>query len=932
MTDPLTTRTPATFHAFAAEGWSLRALNPKAVPEPLRRTLADGIPARVPGEAMVDLLRAGLIADPFDADHETAVQWVGDVDWCYAHVFDWQDQGDERHDLVAYGLDTIAQVRLNGRPVGHAENCFRTYRWDVRDHLCEGRNELEICLTSPVAYAADRERRHGYYPHAGHAFNQIRKPGCAFGWDWGIDVANSGIWRPIGLDSWSGARLESVKTNVTVGPDGTGYVRVVVGVERAASGMLTTGPDAERNMPITVTAELSRQHFRTVATAVVEPRRTGVDMTLAVPNPQLWWPRGYGDQPLYDLNIRLDGIVPSRCGDEEATVAGCGGGRIRRPVHRMSGERHDRIGIRTIELDTAADEVGRPFRFVVNGVPIHARGYNWIPARAFISQIDGDDYRRAMRDLTESNANMVRIWGGGIYEADLFYDLADEFGMLVWQDFMLACAAYPEDAEFAAQLESEAREQIVRLMTHPSLALWNGSNECRQAYAGWDGYRRDLRDDDREDNGLGYGERGWGDRYYAELLPRLLHELDPTRYYLPSSPMSLSDYAPVNLDTDGTTHIWDIWNAADYRTYAAYRPRFADEYGYQAPPAWSTLARVVHDVPLDPFGPQMLAHQKATLGNEKLALGMRSHLTPGSFHDVRRRDDGSYDWLLATDRWQDAEDWHWACQLQQAQAIRFGTGHMRAIEPVNAGALIWQLNDGWPVISWSAVDVDGHRKPMWYAARECFRPRFALVRSCAVHPRPRLTWERYMPEPDSLELVVVNDTRESWRDVWQVRRMNLHTGEVIAERRYRMAVEGGSVGRVLLDAEIAQVRDSCDEIVVADPVGGEASDCERAIYDPVDVIDQHLDVTPFDATVQRSQGGYVIHVAANRYVRDLFCMADKADPQAYADQGMVSLLPGESLDLTVHSTRPAIGDALKAPNVLRCANDLKRNGDDSEVE
>lgn len=917
-------RIPDTFHAFAEDGWTLRALNPDAAPAELRPTLERGIPARVPGEAIVDLRRAGMIPDPFDADNETALQWIGDIDWCFTHEFEWHDDGSDRHDLVAYGLDTIAQIRLNGRPAGHSENFFRTWRWDVRGLLREGRNEIEISFTSPVAYTDLRERRTGYYPHAGHAFNQIRKPGYAFGWDWGIDAANSGIWRPIGLDSWSGARIDEIRTATAVDPDGTGRVTVTVGVERALSAKLTTGPGARDNGPVPLAVTLAREGFSTSVTAVIEPTRTTASVELRVPGAELWWPRGYGEQPLYDLTVLLNGAVEAAVDAVQAAPP-------------TSAVRRERIGLRTVDVETAADAVGRPFRFVVNGVPIHARGYNWIPGHAFISQVGERDYRRGMRDLTESNANMVRVWGGGIYESDLFYDLADELGVLVWQDFALACAAYPEDAEMRAEIEAEARERIVRLMPHPSLALWNGSNECRQAYAGWDGYRQDLRDDDAPAGALGYGERGWGDLYYERMLPGLLERLDPSRYYLPSSPMSLTDYAPVNLDTDGTTHIWDIWNAADYHDYARYTPRFADEFGYQAPPSWSTLTRVVHDEPLDPFGAQMLVHQKAPLGNEKLALGMRSHLTAGRFHDVHANGDGTYGWLTGTDHWADIEDWHWACQLQQAQAIRFGISHMRAVEPVNAGALVWQLNDSWPVISWAAVDSDGHRKPMWYAARDCFRSRFAVIRPICAHPKPILSWERVTPEPDSLELVAVNDTRVPWHGAWRVHLVSIHTGEELALREYSMTIAAGGVNRVVLDAELGAGLGSADAVLVADPVpvipvAGDAGttgvdpaqDFARVIHDPAEVIDQHLDAEPFTATARACDGGYAVRVTARRYVRDLFCMADKVDPLAGADRGMISLLPGERADLFVRSSVPGLEVALTASNVLRCANDLKR--------
>lgn len=389
-------------------------------------------------------------------------------------------------------------------------------------------------------------------------------------------------------------------------------------------------------------AEISGFGTNLSVDGVVAEGRNEAVLTIAVPEAKLWWPVGYGDQPLYDVDVTA--------GDAKEAF--------------WNGH----VGFRTVHVDTRADNIGRPFQIYVNDVPVHAHGYNWIPDDAFISRVSQRDYERGIRDLVESNSNMVRAWGGGIYESDEFYDLCDEYGIMVWQDFMLACAAYPEDAETKAEVEAEAREHITRLSEHASLIVWNGSNENYVAYSEWGGYKQALRDDDRKPNAYGYGEKPWGDYYYSELFPSLLAELDPSRSaYLPSSPMSFTKFTGANLDTDGTMHIWDAWNRADYTVYAQYTPRFADEFGYQAPPAWSTLTGAVHDGKLEPFGKQMLVHQKASGGNYKLARGMRSHITPGHLDDPvsfggvvnGKPSDGEHSWLIPTDNWADIEDWHW---------------------------------------------------------------------------------------------------------------------------------------------------------------------------------------------------------------------------------------------------------------------------------
>lgn len=910
------TSTNRTFVPLAA-GWTLTALNPEAAPAELRAALTTGIPAAVPGEATLALLDAGLIADPFDGDNENHQQWIGDIDWQYACTFDWQDDGQTRHDLVAGGLDTVADLRLNGRPVGHVENFHRSYRWDVRGLLREGTNTLEVAFASPVRESDRREQELGYLPHTEHhAFNQLRKPSYSFGWDWGIDVANAGIWRPIGIESWSGVRFAAVRPLVDVDRHGNGVLTVEVEIEREGSGRVMTVGDARRQTAVTVTAAVRGHGADVTGSAVVAPGETHATVTLDVEDAALWWPLGYGDQPLYDVTV------------DASVTAGADGAPAARPAGAQpQAEWSGRVGFRTVRVDTAADEIGRPFQIYVNDVPVHCRGYNWIPDDAYIARVGRADYERGVRDLVESNSNMVRIWGGGIYESDDLYDLCDERGVMVWQDFMLACASYHEDAFTKAQIEAEAREHISRLACHPSLVVWNGSNENYVAHAEWGGNKQAVRADDLPAGEYGYGQKPWGETYYREVFPRLLAELDPTRVYLESSPMSFTPYTAANLDTDGTMHIWDVWNRVDYRTYASYRPRFADEFGYQAPPAWSTLTGAVHDEVPDPFGAQMLVHQKASGGNIKLARGMRSHLTPGMIDDVTMHADGTRDWLIPTDRWDDIEDWHWACQLQQAQAIRFGVEYMRSIEPVNAGALIWQLNDDWPVVSWAAVDYGGHRKPLWHASRAFFAPRLATIQPrISDEAREAHNWEGVeVATYDHLALAVLNDTREAVSTAWTVERRALD-GTALATARFDVALGPCGHRDVDLPAELAAFGDPANEILVATPADP-ASGFARVVYNPAEVIDQRLTADPIEVDVAAEDGGYALTVTARAYARDVFCMVDKVDPAARIDGGLATLLPGESV--TWHVACGTVGDpaAFAAPNVMRCANDLKRNRD-----
>ncbi|MEE8738413.1 MAG: glycoside hydrolase family 2 protein [Bifidobacterium sp.] len=885
---------PSSSFLELADHWTLTTVSPARVPESLRDVLTRGIKASVPGEATLDLLRAGLIDDPFDGDNESTQQWIGDVDWCFTCVFPWTDDGAERHDLVAEGLDTVASITLNGVPVAATMNQFRSYRWDVRDHLQEGTNVLRVVFLSPVRECDRREYSVGSYPHAfHHAFNQMRKSASSFGWDWGIDVANAGITARMGIESWSIARIASVRPLADADDDGTGTLTAHVSIERA---------NRKSSLPLAVRTTLTGHETRIDRRAPVPAGRATVSVDLEVPHARLWWPAGYGGHPLYDLCIDLVA--------REDTVCGSWG------TH---------VGFRHVALNTDTDETGHAFEISVNGLPVHARGYNWIPDDAFPTRLDRSTYARAVSDMAESNSTMVRVWGGGLYETEDFYDLCDRAGIMVWQDLMFACAAYPEDASNRAQIEAEAREQITRLSCHASLVLWNGSNENYMGYVDWPWFRQGLVSEDEPRNACGYREKAWGEYYYGTLFPALLSELDPTRIYTPSAPISLTPHRSPNAQGDGTMHIWDVWNDEDYRRYARYTPRFADEFGYQAPPAWSTLIRNVHDEPLDPFGQQMLVHQKADLGNEKLARGMRSHLTPGRFDDDGVDAQGRHSWLIDTDRWDDMEDWHWACQLQQAQAIRFAVSHMRSLEPINSGMLIWQLNDDWPVVSWSAVDYDGHRKPLWYASKAFFAPRFASIHP-AVSPRARSRrqWAAKTLANDCYALFIENDTASPWKGIWTVRRMTL-SGEERARADYDVSLHAAGHGRVDLDSDLYSGVDESNEILVAEADDGSFG---RVIYDFADVIDQNLADSPMDCRAEKIDGGYRMTIHANSYARDIFCLVDKIDDAASVSDGMVSLLPGDTVRWTVRSARDLAPEAFLQANVLRTANDLhaKRAG------
>jgi beta-mannosidase len=806
------------------DGWRLRAVG-GPVPDVLA---GRDVPAQVPGSTHLDLMAAGLIPDPYLDRNEATLAWMHRVDWRYSTVFQAQaPRPGERVELVFDGIDTVATIELNGEVVGDSANMHRGYRFDVGQSLRDGGNDLTVTLRSALTHAEQMEARLGWRQRAyPHPYNAIRKMACSFGWDWGPDLQTAGIWKPVRLQRWDTARLAQVRPLVTVDAGGTGRVDVHLELDRAADRdyivVVAVGDRAER---VPVADDFAH-------------------VTVLVPDARLWWPVGYGDQPRYDLTVTL--LADGRQVDTDRR----------------------RVGFRTVTVDTEPDAIGTPFTFVVNGKRVFAKGANWIPDDHFLTRVTRERLARRIDQAVEANMNMLRVWGGGIYETDDFYDACDERGVLVWQDFPFACAFYAEEEPLRGEVEAEARENITRLLAHPSLVLWNGNNENLTAHADWN-WREDL------------AGRSWGLGYYTELLPKIVDELDPTRPYAPGSPYSPGDLPP-NGAHHGTRHEWDVWNAVDYAHYRDQIPRFCAEFGFQGPPTWATLTRWIHDQPLTPTSPAFLLHQKADDGHGKLHRGLAPHLPVPT----------------------DFEQWHWATQLNQARAVAFGIEHFRSWWPRTAGALVWQLNDCWPVTSWSAVDSDERPKPLYYALKHAFAPRLLTIQ----------------PRQGKPTLVAINDHDQPWTDTVHATRQTF-AGQTLTTAQLRLHVPPRSTALLDLADDLLEPADPESEVLVATAGGAHThhlfGEDRELRYDP----------TPFTASVTPVADGYRIDVRATSYVRDLALLADKVAADAVVDDMLISLTAGETHHFTVRtSKRLAEPSTLLHPSVLRCANTLTSPG------
>ncbi len=831
-------------------GWTVRAIGGNSsgrVPGTYR--------AEVPGCVHTDLMAAGVIPDPYLDGNEAALSWMHDIDWRYATALDpttvaLEAPGPvERVDLIFDGIDTIATVRLGAMraelveaaeqvELGRTYNMHRSYRFDISPHLTGGAMELQVDLHSASAYAEAEQERLGDRPRAYHApYNFIRKMACSFGWDWGPDLRTAGLWKPVRLERWSVARLARVMPVVTLDTDGTGRVEVRIDIVRL-------DPEA----PLTVSAEILGQR----AEIAVDAGATRTTLVVDVPDAPSWWPAGYGDQPLAELAVTLSTV------DQEL-------------------DRWQRsIGFRTVGLNTSRDDVGTAFTISINGQPVFVKGMNWIPDDHFLTRITAERVERRLDQALAGNVNLIRVWGGGIFESDDFYRACDERGLLVWQDFLLACAAYPEESPPWEEIEAETRENVVRLMPHASLVLFNGGNENLWGEADWN-WRAALH------------RRTWGARYAYELFPKIVAELDPTRPYCDNSPYSprLNGEAVHANDPDhGTHHQWEVWNAIDYTAYRSEIPRFCSEFGFQAPPAWRTLIEWVHaadggslDTASEPKNDaNFLLHQKADDGNGKLDRGLGPHIgVPDAF-----------------------TDWHWATQLNQARAVTYAIDHYRRWWPRTAGAIVWQLNDCWPVTSWAAIDFGERPKPLWYAIRRAFAPRNVV----------------FVTEDGTLSVAVLNDTNQAWQGELELSRQSLD-GVTFAKANVGISVGPRTSTPIALAAELSQPEDPRAEIIVA------RLDTLTRVHTFVEDIESALDPSPLNVEVMPTEDGFAVRVTARSLARDVTLLADRAAADATVDDALVTLPAGESTTFRLRTSARDLEQALDRPPVLRTANDLQ---------
>ena len=783
--------------------------------------------ATVPGCVHTDLLANKLIEDPFYRDNEKKQQWIGKTNWEYRTTFKVTPQIMKREnvELVFEGLDTYAEVYLNDQLLLRADNMFRTWRVDAKHALKTGDNTLRILFRSPINEILPVMAKLKYQLPAVNDQGEktspfTRKAPYHYGWDWGPRFVTSGIWRPVSLQAWDDARINDLRIVVNKISADAAQLTAIVEIEARDTKTATVVLEN-----VTTKAEAGRQQIKLNHGS----NRVSFDFTIS--RPSLWWPNGLGAQPLYTFRART--IVNNQITDRKTT----------------------RTGLRTLELRRQRDNAGETFMFVINGVPVFAKGGNWIPSDSFPTRITPEKYRYMLESVRDSNMNMLRVWGGGIYETDKFYELADELGILIWQDFMFACSMYPGNQEFLDNVRAEAIDNVKRLRNHPSIVIWVGNNEIETAWRNW-GWRQNLP------------ASVWDD--YVKIFHGVLQEVcaayDPSRPYWPSSPHGGLENDP-DSKRSGDVHYWEVWHAEKpFSEYEKQRTRFMSEYGFQSFPNIETVKYYTLPDERDIESPIMLAHQRHPRGNQLIREYMlREYPKPKDF-----------------------ESFLYMSQVLQAEGIARGTEHLRRIMPHNMGALYWQINDCWPVASWSSIDYFGRWKALQYYAKRFYSD---LLISPTVHDGDLQLYvvsDRVNAVPAKIKVTVMSFDGSTLKTLERDVTIAPLTSRSYFDAKVSELLEGQDQKRVFLYAELL--------------VNGQAVSSHDHFFAPFkELAISKPTITP-EVIAAKERGKFRVKLSADKFAKAVYLAVP--DHNGFFSDNYFNLAPGREMVVDFRSREP----------------------------
>lgn len=823
------------------EGWQVRLVPGQAQAKEHPKA-ASWLPAKVPGTVQTDLMAAGMVPDPFVSNNEGAIQWVGLSDWQYRGSFkiDAATLAREHVELVFEGLDTFAEVRLNGKPLLTADNMFRRWRVNAKPLLKRGGNVLEVTIHSPIkklqpwlaqqpyALPSGYDSAFGDEPPGRLVTTYVRKAPYHFGWDWGPRIVTAGIWKNVRLEAWDAVRLDSLHVAQQRVDAKAAQLEAQIELEAGTSG------------PAQVVLEVSGPDGATVARierdVVVDAGSNRIELPLRIADPKRWFPFGYGAQDRYTFS---------------ATLRDANG-----DVHKLQRT----TGLRTVELRREKDQWGKSMEFVINGIPIFAKGANLIPLDSFPTRVDEARMRRTLLDARDANMNMLRMWGGGHYQDDRFYEIADELGVMIWQDFMFGGAIPPYDVAFRENTRQEAIEQVKRLRSHPSIVMWCGNNEVQTGWDHWGDRVKFKQSIDPE-------ERSRIERGMTTLFGTVFREVvavhDPDVPYWATSPGTNFD-GGADLSDDGDMHYWQVWggDAKPAEAYMDVDSRFLSEYGLQSFPDMRTIRSFAGAQDMQPESPVMRAHQKYDKGNgnKRLLLYIRRE-----FGEPK-----------------DFESFVYLSQLMQAEGIGIAASHLRASRPRAMGSLYWQLNDVWPGASWSSVDYYGRWKALNYHARRFYAPELAAA----------------LRKDGKTTLSLVSDRTAPMTARWRLRVLDF-SGTELRRREQKATLPPLSSTRVgqFSDAQLLGRADPKRSFAVFELLDGERVLSRQLVF--FDVA-QHLALPAAQVRSEwKADGdGFALALSSDTLARDVWLSFGDLDVSV--SDNAFDLLPGEPLTIRVH--------------------------------
>ena len=826
------------------EGWKFR-----------QARLTNWYPATVPGVVHTDLLQNKIIEDPFFRLNERGLQWIDKEDWVYETCFTLAADmmRKENMELVFEGLDTYADVYLNDECILKADNMFRRWSIPVRQYIREENNILKVYFHSPVKIDVPKWDALPYqYPASndqsenGGLFNKkisifARKAGYHYGWDWGPRLVTSGIWRPVYIRAWSDLRINDVFIE-----------QKEVGASRAViAGHVEL--DADKDMDgvlVTITDEATgRVLGERQADLKRGTNRVNVDFVLH--KPKLWWSNGLGEPFLY--RFRTDIIAGGDLLDSKT----------------------ERVGIRSLKVVHQPDKDGHTFYIELNGRPVFAKGANYIPSDNFLPRVTPENYKRTILDAAGVNMNMLRVWGGGIYENDVFYDLCDEYGIMIWQDFMFACSMYPAEDALLDNIHQEAVDNVKRLRNHACIALWCGNNECQDAWLGW-GWKREIERQNKE-----YADKIWAQyrQQYHVTLPGVVREYAPGTFYWPSSPFAFE--GEMSGTTDGDRHYWSVWHGkAPISDYDSEKSRFFSEYGFQSFPEFESVKRYApYPEDWDIRSEVMMSHQR---GGDH-ANGLIETYLLNEYKKPR-----------------DFRAFLYMNHVLQGDAIKTAIESHRRQMPYNMGTLFWQHNDCWPVASWASRDYYGRWKAQHYYTRKVYD-------DILISP---------VVEGDDLKVYAVSDRLENTSGRLQLQVCQFD-GTVVHHWGKSVGISGND-SRVCFSAPLAKLLEGADRGTVY--VRVDYTDKSGRVYHNNYYLGKQKDMdypkVDLQTEVRSIEGGYEVMVSADKFARAV-CLSVADNESVYSDN-YFDVQPKSSVQVQVRTRLSA--EAFNGSLRLTCLN------------